>query len=82
MKAPGKAEMESFTITFSRETAEALQELATRCTEGPARTGKASLNVSSLLAMLAENAAMVVTRPGSWEGSGMAQLLRSHGYEV
>ena len=29
-----------------------------------------------------EDAAMVMTRPGSWEGSNMAQVLMSHGYDV
>ncbi|MFX1695887.1 hypothetical protein [Paraburkholderia sp. A1RO-1] len=39
------------------------------------------LTSSSLLKMLAEDAAMVLRRPGSWEGSNMAQVLSSHGYE-
>ncbi|WP_321849357.1 hypothetical protein [Burkholderia diffusa] len=39
------------------------------------------LTISGLLKMLAEDAAMVLRRPGSWEGSNMAQVLSSHGYE-
>lgn len=35
----------------------------------------------SLLKMLAEDAAVALRRPGSWEGSNMAQVLSSHGYE-
>jgi hypothetical protein len=32
--------------------------------------------------MLAEDLGMVLTRPGSWEGTNMAQVLTSHGYEI
>ncbi|CAJ7811100.1 Uncharacterised protein [Burkholderia pseudomallei] len=32
--------------------------------------------------MLAEDAGMVISRPGSWEGANLAQVLLSHGYEV
>lgn len=38
------------------------------------------LTVAGTLAMLAEDVGMVWTRPGSWEGSNMAQVLSSHGY--
>jgi hypothetical protein len=40
------------------------------------------LTVASLLAMLAEDASMVVTRPGSWEGSSMARVQMSHGGDM
>jgi hypothetical protein len=40
------------------------------------------LDVPGLLAMLAEDAAMVMERPGSWEGAAMGGLLASHGREV
>lgn len=39
------------------------------------------LDISGLLAMLAEDAAMTNSRPGSWEGSNMQQVLDSHGYQ-
>lgn len=39
------------------------------------------LDVPRLLAMLAEDAAMTNSRPGSWEGSNMQQVLDSHGYQ-
>ncbi|MCD9046832.1 hypothetical protein [Luteimonas sp. MHLX1A] len=45
------------------------------CTHGP-------LTVVGLLAMLAEDAGMVESRPGSWEASHMAQVLASHGYNA
>ena len=36
----------------------------------------------ALVAMLVEDAAMVVSRPGSWEGANMASVFASHGYDV
>ncbi len=75
-----------FTIEVSSGTAFALQELAARCTKADERndgfTSHGALNIPSLLTMLAEDAAMVVTRPGSWEGANMTQVFTSHGYEV
>jgi hypothetical protein len=42
-------------------------------TDGP-------LTIESLAAMLLEDVALSVRRPGSWEGANMAQLLAAHGY--
>jgi len=39
------------------------------------------LNMAKLAAMLLQDVALVVRRPGSWEGSQMGDLLASHGYE-
>lgn len=39
------------------------------------------LDVPKLLTLLAEDAAMTNTRPGSWEGANMQQVLDSHGYQ-
>lgn len=47
-------------------------------TEGAGTHGL--LTVASALEMLAEDLGMVDSRPGSWEGSNMAQVLTSHGY--
>jgi hypothetical protein len=78
-----------FIVQVSDETAAVLHELAALCTSANKRSGGYSshgaLSVSAMLAMLAmlaEDAAMVITRPGSWEGSNMAQVFNSHGYEV
>jgi hypothetical protein len=38
--------------------------------------------VKKLAAMLLEDAGMVISRPGSWEGSNMTDVLRSHGYRI
>ncbi|MDA8154576.1 MAG: hypothetical protein M0003_17985 [Acidithiobacillus sp.] len=40
------------------------------------------LTVRKLAAMLLEDAGMVINRPGSWEGSNMADVLRCHGYKA
>ena len=45
-------------------------------------TSHGPLTVEGLAAMLLEDAAMTVRRPGSWEGAGMARVLESHGYEL
>lgn len=39
------------------------------------------LTLNSLAAMLLEDVALATTRPGSWEGSSMGELLLKHGYE-
>lgn len=41
-----------------------------------------TLGFEVLTRMLLEDVALVVRRPGSWEGAGMAQVLASHGYEI
>lgn len=41
-----------------------------------------TLDFETLTRMLLEDVALVIRRPGSWEGSSMAQLLASHGYEI
>ena len=38
------------------------------------------LDIPKLIGMLAEDAAMTNTRPGSWEGANLQQVLDSHGY--
>lgn len=78
--------MKRITITIDENTCTLLAELAKACTaEDAARKGMTThgaLSPSKLLAMLAEDAAMVISRPGSWEGSNMAQVFSSHGYQV
>jgi len=43
-------------------------------------TSHGELDVAGLLLMLAQDAAMTNSRPGSWEGSNMQQVLDAHGY--
>jgi hypothetical protein len=77
----------TITIEVSDADLANLHELVQRCAEADTeRDGATShgalADPAQLLAMLAEDAAMVIRRPGAWEGAGMAQLLASHGYEV
>lgn len=78
--------MKRITFQVSEETAQSLAVLAAHCTRANKRcdgfTSHGALSVSAMMAMLAEDAAMVITRPGSWEGSNMAQVFSSHGYGV
>lgn len=78
--------MKRIVIQVSEEAIANLRTLAVLCTDEHRRqkgfTSHGALTISKLLAMLAEDAAMVISRPGSWEGSNMAQVLQSHGYEV
>ncbi len=78
--------MKRITITISESTAQAIAELAKACSaKDKARDGATThgaLTSSGLLSMLAEDAGMVITRPGCWEASNMHQVLVSHGYDV
>lgn len=78
--------MPSMQIEVSEEVAASLAELARRCTEADEERNGATthgpVEPADILAMLAEDAALVVSRPGSWEGSGIAQHLAAHGYEI
>ncbi|WP_296948441.1 hypothetical protein [uncultured Massilia sp.] len=44
-------------------------------------TTHGKLDVPKLIAMLAEDAAMTHSRPGSWEGANLLRVLDSHGYQ-
>lgn len=74
------------TIEISAETASLLDDLVARCNESHRDREGANthgeLTPATLLAMLAEDAGLVIRRPGSWEGANMAQVLISHGYDV
>lgn len=74
--------MKRITITISEDTAEALTKLAAYCSDeaNNGATTHGPLTPSKLLAMLAEDAGMVITRPGCWEAANMDQVLSSHGY--
>lgn len=78
--------MPKITIDISDTTAALLEQLAAQCTaidkDRSGATTHGPLSVPALLEMLAEDAALVIRRPGSWEGATMHTLLTSHGYEV
>lgn len=50
-----------------------------RATEG---NSHGPLDLIVLAEMLMQDVALAVRRPGSWEGSNMAEVLRCHGYSV
>jgi hypothetical protein len=62
-----------------------LRKVVERCNASHRRNGGATshgeLTVKKLLVMLAEDAAMTQSRPGSCEGSNMQGVLDSHGYQ-
>jgi hypothetical protein len=72
-------------LAFDQDTYVNLEAVVANCNlaeaspDGATTHGK--LDVPRLLAMLAEDAAMTNTRPGSWEGANMQQVLESHGYQ-
>lgn len=78
--------MKRITIEVSDGTFAALRQLSSACSEADKLrqgfTSHGKLTPAKLLAMLAEDAGMVITRPGSWEGANMAQVFASHGYDV
>jgi hypothetical protein len=43
------------------------------CTHG-------QLDLARLVNMLLQDVALMMRRPGSWEGSNMTQVMQSHGY--
>ncbi len=77
--------MKHIHIEIDDQTAENLAELVRQinANAGPEPfNSHGPLTVKKLAAMLLEDAGMVVSRPGSWEGANMADVLRSHGYKA
>ena len=68
------------TVTISDADAELIRQFiaatrdVTASTHGP-------LDMPKLAALLLEDVALMVRRPGSWEGDNMAQVMSSHGYD-
>ena len=77
--------MKHISVEVSDDLAARLDELANLCTEADETRGHATthgaLTASDLLAMLAEDVGMVISRPGSREGVNMKNVLDSHGYQ-
>ena len=78
--------MATITIEISDEQAALLSQLAKLCTDADVDrdggTTHGEMTVEKLLAMLAEDAALVIRRPGCWEAENMATVLSSHGYQL
>lgn len=71
-------------LGLSEDTYANLLAVVDHCNQADDRnkgaTTHGKLDVSGLLAMLADDAAMTNSRPGSWEGANLQQVLDSHGY--
>jgi hypothetical protein len=66
-------------VSISDSDAALIQEfLAT--TRSVTFSSHGPLDVKKLTVMLLEDVALMVRRPGSWEGSNMAAVMCSHGY--
>ncbi len=76
------AHMDTRTITVAipEDQARVLERWLEHTREGGNTHG--SITLATLAAMLLEDASLATTRSGSWEGSAMGALLRSHGYDV
>jgi hypothetical protein len=65
-------------IGVSAEDAAAIGDLLMDAGEGD----HGRLDLATLAALLLEDVALMLDRPGSWEGSNMHTLLSAHGYDV
>lgn len=78
--------MPTIGVEVTEKAAASLAELVERCNEADRARGGATsdgeLTVPDLLTMLAQDAAYIIHRPGSWEATNMRDVLISHGYEV
>lgn len=72
------------TLHLSDEVIQNLFTVARNCTvshqANDGFTSHGELDITGLLTMLAQDAAMTNSRPGSWEGANMQNVLTSHGY--
>lgn len=81
-------ELQKILVELSDEDAAALADLARRCSQADDQASEGATshgpleNAAAVLAMLAEDAAMVIRRPGSWEGAGLIRQLAAHGYDI
>ena len=68
-------------ITLDAERVRLLERLLIECNRSEC-SSHGALTLERLAHMLLEDAALVVTRPGSWEGANMVRVLESHGYPI
>lgn len=57
-----------------------LETVVRQCTTEASTHGQ--LTLETMFEMLAEDLAMTVSRPGSWEAANMARVFESHGYPL
>jgi hypothetical protein len=64
------------------ESDAALIELFLESTKSSEFNTHGPLDIKRCAEMLMEDVALMVRRPGSWEGANMAQVMVSHGYSL
>ncbi len=77
--------MKRIWIEIDEQTAADIGELVKRLNAdaGPEPfNSHGSLTLKKLAVMLLEDAGMAFSRPGSWEGANMIEVLRCHGYKA
>ena len=67
------------TVTIPDADADLIRLFLAANREATASTHGA-LTLPKLTALLLEDVALMVRRPGSWEGANMAAVMQSHGY--
>ena len=67
------------TVTIPDSDADLIRQFLA-ATTGVTATTHGQLDLPKLTALLLEDVALMVRRPGSWEGSNMATVMASHGY--
>lgn len=74
--------MPKIVVEISESTEASLKALMRELGRDNEYASHGPLDVAGLAAMLLQDAALVIDRPGSWEGAKMADLLTSHGYRL
>jgi hypothetical protein len=67
------------TVTITDENAKLIQQFLDT-TQGVTASTHGPLDMKKLTAMLLHDVALMVRRPGSWEGANMRTVMESHGY--
>ena len=73
--------MPKFTVDVSEEDLKLIERGLLRMNHSDGNS-HGPLDVQRLAAMLMQDVALAVRRPGSWEGDHMSQLLCAHGYPL
>lgn len=71
-----RVEISKANVAFIKEALRALHD------SDPNSNSHGRLNLHRLAAMLLEDVALAIQRPGSWEGANMLRLLECHGYRL
>jgi hypothetical protein len=78
--------MPTLAIELTAEDLAHIEDLARQCTASHEASAGANthgpLTPEDLVRLLAEDAALLARRPGSWEAENMRQVLESHGYSI